>query len=46
GRPFWYLNGAPLRQSEVLTRPGRYQLLVVDEAGNSDRLEFLLEHPG
>ena len=28
-----------------VSKAGRYQLVVVDEAGNSDRIEFRLENP-
>ncbi len=47
GKPFWFLNGQRLRWDgdQVLSRAGRYQLVVVDEAGNSDRIEFRLENP-
>ncbi|MGQ4655572.1 penicillin-binding protein 1C [Aeromonas enteropelogenes] len=47
GKPFWFLNGQRLRWDgdQVLSKTGRYQLVVVDEAGNSDRIEFRLENP-
>lgn len=47
GKPFWFLNGQRLRWDgdQVLSKAGRYQLVVVDEAGNSDRVEFRLENP-
>lgn len=47
GKPFWFLNGQRLRWDgdQVLSKAGRYQLMVVDEAGNSDRIEFRLENP-
>jgi membrane carboxypeptidase/penicillin-binding protein PbpC len=47
GKPFWFLNGQRLRWDgdRVLSEAGRYQLVVVDEAGNSDRVEFRLENP-
>lgn len=47
GKPFWLLNGQRLRWDgdQVLSEAGRYQLVVVDEAGNSDRVEFRLENP-
>lgn len=47
GKPFWFLNGKRLRWDgdQVLSEAGRYQLVVVDEAGNSDRVEFRLENP-
>ncbi|VFB11044.1 penicillin-binding protein 1C [Aeromonas salmonicida] len=47
GKPFWFLNGRRLRWDgdQVLSKAGRYQLVVVDEAGNSDRVEFRLENP-
>lgn len=47
GKPFWFLNGQRLRWDgdQVLSKAGRYQLVVVDEAGNSDRIEFRLENP-
>ncbi|MCW0503739.1 penicillin-binding protein 1C [Aeromonas piscicola] len=47
GKPFWFLNGQRLRWDgdQVLSEAGRYQLVVVDEAGNSDRVEFRLENP-
>lgn len=47
GKPYWFLNGQRLRWDgdQVLSEAGRYQLVVVDEAGNSDRIEFRLENP-
>ncbi|WP_421189340.1 penicillin-binding protein 1C [Aeromonas enteropelogenes] len=47
GKPFWFLNGQRLRWDgdQVLSKAGRYQLVVVDEVGNSDRIEFRLENP-
>ena len=47
GKPAWFLNGQRLRWDgdQVLSKAGRYQLVVVDEAGNSDRIEFRLENP-
>ncbi len=47
GKPFWFLNGQRLRWDgdQVLSEAGLYQLVVVDEAGNSDRIEFRLENP-
>ncbi|MGL6052959.1 MAG: penicillin-binding protein 1C, partial [Aeromonas salmonicida] len=47
GKPFWFLNGQRLRWDgdQILSKAGRYQLVVVDEAGNSDRVEFRLENP-
>ncbi|MGY4106540.1 penicillin-binding protein 1C [Aeromonas encheleia] len=47
GKPHWFLNGQRLRWDgdQVLSEAGRYQLVVVDEAGNSDRIEFRLENP-
>ncbi len=47
GKPAWFLNGQRLRWDgdQVLSEAGRYQLVVVDEAGNSDRIEFRLENP-
>lgn len=47
GKSFWFLNGQRLRWDgdQVLSAAGRYQLVVVDEAGNSDRIEFRLENP-
>ena len=47
GKPAWFLNGQRLRWDgdQVLSVAGRYQLVVVDEAGNSDRIEFRLENP-
>ncbi|WP_409241384.1 penicillin-binding protein 1C [Aeromonas salmonicida] len=47
GKPFWFLNGQRLRWDgdQVLSKAGRYQLVVVDEAGNSDRVEFRVVHP-
>lgn len=46
GKPAWFLNGQRLRWDgdQVLSEAGRYQLVVVDEAGNSDRIEFRLEN--
>ncbi|MEJ2156018.1 MAG: penicillin-binding protein 1C [Desulfobacteraceae bacterium] len=47
GRRFWYLNGHPIAATQsdqtahhALSRAGRYQLAVVDEAGNTDQVEF------
>jgi penicillin-binding protein 1C len=47
GRQFWYLNGRPVAMTEkgravnhTLSRAGRYQLAVVDEAGNTDQVAF------
>ncbi len=47
GKPAWFLNGQRLRWDgdQVLSVAGRYQLVVVDEAGNSDRIEFRVVHP-
>lgn len=47
GKPAWFLNGQRLRWDgdQVVSKAGRYQLVVVDEAGNSDRIEFRLENP-
>ena len=38
-------NSARQQYAQVLSEAGRYQLVVVDEAGNSDRIEFRLENP-
>ena len=47
GRRWWFLNGAPLGNSAnqgsinaSFERLGRYQLSVLDEAGQTARLEF------
>ncbi len=47
GRRWWFLNGAPLGDSghqetlnTTLDRPGRYQLSVLDESGQTARVEF------
>ncbi|WP_043274303.1 peptidoglycan glycosyltransferase PbpC [Pseudomonas sp. CHM02] len=47
GRRWWFLNGAPLGESAnqdfinaSFERLGRYQLSVLDEAGQTARLEF------
>ncbi len=47
GRRFWYLNGRPVAVTEnaqiahhPIAQAGRYQLAVVDEAGNTDRVSF------
>jgi penicillin-binding protein 1C len=47
GRQYWYLNGAPVADAQSgqsvnyrLKQFGRYQLAVVDEAGNTDRVAF------
>nr|WP_283813453.1 hypothetical protein [Pseudomonas rhodesiae] len=47
GRRRWFLNGAPLGDSAnqnsisaSFERLGRYQLSVLDEAGQTARLEF------
>ncbi|MEX5543668.1 peptidoglycan glycosyltransferase PbpC [Pseudomonas poae] len=47
GRRWWFLNGAPLGDSAnqdsinaSFDRSGRYQLSVLDEAGQTARLEF------
>ncbi len=47
GRRHWFLNGRPIavsRDHEIphhtFDRPGRYQLAVVDDAGNSDLVDF------
>ena len=47
GRRFWYLNGQAIGVAQsrqvlnyALPQPGRYQLGVVDEAGNTDQLVF------
>lgn len=47
GQRFWYLNGRPVAVTESgqtrhhpLSRAGRYQLAVVDEAGNTDQVSF------
>lgn len=47
GRQFWYLNGRPVATTQegqavnhTLSRAGRYQLAVVDEAGNTDQVTF------
>ena len=47
GKSAWFLNGQRLRWDgdQVLSVAGRYQLVVVDEAGNSDRIEFRVVHP-
>ena len=47
GKSTWFLNGQRLRWDgdQVLSVAGRYQLVVVDEAGNSDRIEFRVVHP-
>jgi len=47
GKPTWFLNGQRLRWDgdQVLSEAGRYQLVVVDGAGNSDRIEFRMVHP-
>ncbi|AYC35146.1 penicillin-binding protein 1C [Pseudomonas cavernae] len=47
GRRWWFLNGAPVAESlsqaafqQVLGRSGRYQLSVIDAAGQTARVEF------
>ncbi|MEB0205571.1 peptidoglycan glycosyltransferase PbpC [Pseudomonas sp. CCC3.1] len=47
GRRWWFLNGAPLGDSghqetlnTTLDHPGRYQLSVLDESGQTARVEF------
>lgn len=47
GRQYWYLNGQPVADTSngqavpyAIRQYGRYQLAVVDEAGNTDRLDF------
>jgi penicillin-binding protein 1C len=47
GRRWWFLNGAPLAESlagdsvnQALSAVGRYQLSVLDEAGQTARVEF------
>lgn len=47
GRQFWYLNGTPVATTHkgqtvnhTLSRAGRFQLAVVDEAGNADQVNF------
>jgi penicillin-binding protein 1C len=47
GRQHWYLNGAPVVDAQngqsinyPLKQFGQYQLAVVDEAGNTDRVDF------
>jgi len=49
GRLFWLLNGTLIRQAGIgesrsyrFTRPGRYQLTVMDQSGNYDSVEFLV----
>jgi penicillin-binding protein 1C len=47
GRRFWYLNGRSIAVTEnrqvanyAIPQPGQYQLAVVDEAGNTDKVVF------
>ncbi|CAD5107662.1 peptidoglycan glycosyltransferase PbpC [Zestomonas carbonaria] len=47
GRRWWFLDGAPVAESmadapvsQALPRPGRYQLSVLDESGQTARVEF------
>jgi penicillin-binding protein 1C len=47
GRHWWFLDGQPLAEgaaqeglSHGFTRPGQYQLSVLDEAGQTARVEF------
>ncbi|MDH4580253.1 penicillin-binding protein 1C, partial [Pseudomonas sp. BN415] len=47
GRRWWFLNGTPLVStapeesfSQAFRRSGRHQLSVLDEAGQTTRLEF------
>lgn len=47
GRRWWFLNGAPLGDSghqeslnTTLEQPGRYELSVLDESGQTARVEF------
>lgn len=47
GQQWWYLNGQPLRSTnsgqsfdQVLSKAGRYQLSVLDESGQTGRIEF------
>ena len=47
GRRWWFINGAPIgnsAQPEVfntpLEQPGRYELSVLDESGQTARVEF------
>lgn len=47
GRHWWFLDGAPIGESAVddsfnleLKEPGRHQLSVLDEAGQTARVEF------
>lgn len=47
GRRWWFLNGTPLRDSghqealnTTLEQPGRYELSVLDESGQTARVEF------
>ena len=47
GRYWWFLNGVPLAErvsgqpfDQAFSRAGRYQLSVLDEAGQTARVEF------
>ena len=43
GKCSWFLNGTPLPEESrdfAMPRPGRYQLIVVDETGNLDQIHF------
>lgn len=47
GKPHGFLNGQRLSRDEdlVLSEAGRYPLVMVGEAGNSDRIGCRLETP-
>ncbi|WP_080269448.1 peptidoglycan glycosyltransferase PbpC [Pseudomonas syringae] len=47
GRRWWFIDGAPMADSDTqhdftptLNKPGRYQLSVLDESGQTARVEF------
>ncbi|KPW92494.1 Penicillin-binding protein 1C, partial [Pseudomonas syringae pv. cerasicola] len=44
---WWFIDGAPLADTDTrqdftptLSKPGRYQLSVLDESGQTARVEF------
>lgn len=47
GRRWWFINGSPMADTDTqhdftptLNKPGRYQLSVLDESGQTARVEF------
>ncbi|EPN24851.1 penicillin-binding protein 1C, partial [Pseudomonas syringae pv. actinidiae ICMP 18804] len=47
GRRWWFIDGSPMADTDTqhdftptLNKPGRYQLSVLDESGQTARVEF------